>query len=292
MRWMARRVPGGSHRVRVLFIFAAVATVGCGILLVIPGTVRATADTYSFTRAPGLARLAGLARTAPRQSPAVSTSSRAFGGVAAVGALFTTTDGGGLGTHFCTASVVHSAAGDLAVTAAHCMAGVQGQQVVFVPGYANGKQPYGTWQVSAVYTDQAWQSDQNPDDDVAFLRLSGGPDGVPVEQVTGAEQLGTSVHAPVVAQVIGYPDGTDQPLTCTNWATSFSPTQLRFDCANYTDGVSGGPFLTGVSAATGRGTVVGVIGGYHQGGDTPDVSYAAAFGPATTALYQAAEAAG
>jgi hypothetical protein len=35
-----------------------------------------------------------------------------------------------------------------------------------------------------------------------------------------------------------------------------------------------------------------VIGGYEQGGDTPAVSYAAAFGPAVTALYQSAEAGG
>jgi hypothetical protein len=35
-----------------------------------------------------------------------------------------------------------------------------------------------------------------------------------------------------------------------------------------------------------------VIGGYEQGGDTPDVSYAAAFGPAVAALYQRAQAGG
>jgi hypothetical protein len=31
-------------------------------------------------------------------------------------------------------------------------------------------------------------------------------------------------------------------------------------------------------AATGEGTVIGVIGGYQQGGDSADVSYSAAFG--------------
>lgn len=284
MRWMARRAPGGSPRVRLLAVFATAVTLGCGILLVVPANIRATADTYS------LAGTVGLARTAPRPSPAISTTSYAFGGTAPVGALFTTS-ADGLGTHFCTASVIHSAHGDLAVTAAHCMTGVQGQ-VVFVPGYANGKEPYGVWQVSAVYTDQAWQSFQDPDDDIAFLRLSGGTGGVPVEHVTGAERLGTGPRAPAVVEVIGYPDVADQPIACTNWATPFSPTQLEFDCANYTDGVSGGPFLTSVSAENGHGTVVGVIGGYEQGGDTPDVSYASAFGSATAALYQTAEAGG
>ena len=48
--------------------------------------------------------------------------------------------------------------------------------------------------------------------------------------------------------------------------------QLEFDCDGYTDGTSGSPFLIGVDAATGDGTMIGVIGGYQQGGDLPDVS--------------------
>jgi hypothetical protein len=35
-----------------------------------------------------------------------------------------------------------------------------------------------------------------------------------------------------------------------------------------------------------------VIGGYQQGGDTADVSYASAFGPASTALFRIAAARG
>src|SRR5271165_6359529 len=58
-----------------------------------------------------------------------SPTGQPFSGVAAVGALFpsaTTGSVSGLATsggHFCTASVVHSRAGDLAVTAAHCVTG-------------------------------------------------------------------------------------------------------------------------------------------------------------------------
>jgi V8-like Glu-specific endopeptidase len=185
---------------------------------------------------------------------------------------------------------VHSTHGDLAVTAAHCLASVQGQQVVFVPGYANGKEPYGAWTVTAVDTDEAWQSSQNPDDDVAFLRLADSSKGVPIEHVTGAERLGTTPATSTLVRVIGYPGGTDQPISCVNVARHFSTTQLEFACGGYTDGTSGGPFLDDASGA-GHGTVIGVIGGYEQGGDTPDVSYASAFGPAVTALYRQAEAA-
>ncbi len=146
------------------------------------------------------------------QFAAASLTARSFDGVAAVGGLFTETDGK-LGTHFCTASVVHSAAGDLALTAAHCVYGRSGT-MAFVPGYALGQTPYGVWQVTKVYTDSAWDSAQDPDHDVAFLKLADAPDGVPIENVTGAETLGTGLPAGELVQVIGYPDDADQPVWC------------------------------------------------------------------------------
>src|ERR1700761_316124 len=277
MRWMARRARSMSQRawgLTALTILATAAVYGAAVL--IPGNV-------------GTAAVADHAgNLTPREVPTISRTGQAFDGVAAVGALFTTS-AGGLGTHFCTASVVDSAHGDLAVTAAHCLGGVQGQ-IVFVPGYANGKEPYGAWRVTAVYTDRAWQSAQDPDDDVAFLRLSDDTHSGPIEGVTGAERLGTGWHEPALVQVIGYPDDANQPVTCTNWAKNFSPTQLEFDCDGYTDGTSGGPFLANVSAKNGQGTVIGVIGGYEQGGDTPQVSYSPAFGSAVAALYRSAQA--
>ena len=262
---------------RRLSLAALAAVVCCGTILAASGKTGAG----PVTRYP--------APMSARQMIMTAEAGRAFNGVAAVGALFTVS-GGRLGTHFCTGSVVHSNRGDLAVTAAHCVTGISGQ-LAFVPGYANGTEPYGAWQVTAVYTDQAWQSAQDPDHDVAFLRLSAGSDGRPIEDVTGAERLGLNWRQPAIVQVIGYPDGAGQPVTCANWTKSFSPTQLEFDCDGYSDGTSGGPFLADVSAS-GQGTIVGVIGGYEQGGDTPQVSYAAAFGVAAAALYQSAESAG
>lgn len=248
----------------------------------------ASQSTAAPSAGAAYSRLAPASRTA-----GASSAGQPFGGVAAVGALFTYSSGK-LGSHFCTASVVHSRDGDLAVTAAHCMSGGSTGQIAFVPGYANGNTPYGVFLVARVYTDQAWQNDHDPDDDVAFLRLSPASDGSPVEDVTGAERLGsasTAQQAGTLVHVIGYPDGADQPVWCVNWAKSYTATQLEFDCAGYTDGTSGGPFLVGVSTASGQGTVIGVIGGYEQGGLTPSVSYSSAFGTAVAALYETAEAA-
>ena len=230
---------------------------------------------------------------AVRHLAALSRDSQAFAGTPPVGALFTASASAGrLGQHFCTASVVDSPAGDLLITAAHCVTGTL-STIEFVPGYHAGGRPYGTWTVTKVYVDQAWKTSSSDDDDFAFLRVSQPGSSVPVEDVTGAERLST--RTPVsrqLVQVIGYPNATNQPVTCQNWLRQPMAGQLEFDCDGYTNGTSGGPFLSEVDQATGQGLVIGVIGGYQQGGDTPQVSYSAVLGANAAALYEQAVAGG
>ena len=230
---------------------------------------------------------------AVRHLAAPSRDSQAFAGTPPVGALFTASASAGrLGQHFCTASVVDSPAGDLLITAAHCVTGTS-STIEFVPGYHASGRPYGTWTVTKVYVDQAWKTSSSDDDDFAFLRVSQPGSSVPVEDVTGAERLAT--RTPVsrqLVQVIGYPNATNQPVTCQNWLRQPMAGQLEFDCGGYTNGTSGGPFLSEVDQATGQGLVIGVIGGYQQGGDTPQVSYSAVLGANAAALYEQAVAGG
>jgi V8-like Glu-specific endopeptidase len=226
---------------------------------------------------------------AVRHMGSTSRNGQAFAGTPAVGALFTAS-AGKLGQHFCSASVINSPHGDLVITAAHCVTGTSGT-VVFVPGYDSGKAPYGIWDVTKVYVDQAWKSSQNPDDDVAILKVGQPGSSVPVEDVTGAEKLATGEPADhELVEVIGYPDTSNQPVVCRNYLKEPMTDQLEFDCGGYPDGTSGGPFLTKVSAKSGQGTVIGVIGGYQQGGDTPQVSYSAVLGADVAALYKTAVA--
>lgn len=212
-------------------------------------------------------------------------SNRPFGGVAPIGAVFTGRSGH-LGQHYCTASVVDSPGGDLAVSAAHCYD--HPGPLVFVPGYDNGAAPYGEWRITKVYTPDAWHATGDPDDDVAFLRLAPAPDGVPVEDVTGAERLGTGSVSHSYVQVVGYPNTMNQPIWCANWTGAFSSTQVQFRCGGYSFGTSGSPFLAAVSGPRDEGTVVGVIGGYQQGGDTSDISYSVTFGSSVASLYRTA----
>jgi V8-like Glu-specific endopeptidase len=210
----------------------------------------------------------------------------------AVGALFAVS-GGRLGSHFCTASVVDSPAGNLIVTAAHCLGAypdAASGALAFVPAYDKGAAPYGVWEVTRVFVDSAWASFADPDHDVAFLTVAQRRGGKAIEEVTGGERLGIDQPSRAVVRVSGYPNTQDEPISCQNRTLAFSSTQLEFDCDHFTDGTSGSPFLIDTGAAMGGAMVIGVIGGYQEGGDSADISYAAAFGRDVEALYETAVA--
>ena len=160
--------------------------------------------------------------------------------------------------------------------------------LVFVPGYADGRAGHGIWTVTRIFTDSAWNSAAAPSHDVAFLTVAQPGKTTRIENVTGAERLGIGQPPAGLVRVTGYPGGLDQPIICQNRISTLSANQLKFDCDGFTIGTSGSPLLIGVDAATGDGTVIGVIGGYQQGGDSPDVSYAVAFGRNVRALYDTA----
>lgn len=224
-----------------------------------------------------------LTELTPPVAPAAPTTSPA------VGALFSLTTSGALGPHFCTASVVDSPGGDVVLTAAHCLTQHTGATLAFVPGYGHGRAPHGVWRVAKTFVDRAWATSGDPDHDVAFFTVEPRR-GRTVESVTGAERLGAGSSTGKTATVVGYPAASDVPISCSNALVAFSSTQLEFDCAGYTNGTSGSALVVDADPVTGLGTVAGVIGGYEEGGDTPDVSYAAAFGTATAALYRLAAA--
>lgn len=251
----------------------------------IPGWVRRPAWWLAGVMSAGA--FAGYLLTAVAQAAGLPASrGRPFNGTAAVGALFTMANGR-LISHFCTASVVHSNAENLLITAAHCVYGKTkppARNLAFVPGYHSGKTPHGVWIIRAVYVNQAWMLRRSINNDVAFLIA--GRAGTRIERHTGAEVLGID-KPPQMVQVIGYPDSTNRPISCVAPARAlrWDPHQMVFRCDGYTTGTSGGPFLARVNAKTGDGTVIGVIGGWQLGGDTPNVSYSPRFFTNVRKLY-------
>ena len=288
--WLGGR-GGGRHarRTRTLvgraiWLLTAAIAISCAIAVISPGT----GAVHLATR---MADAAGTLSLRAPAAPPISADGQSFSGTPAVGALFLMS-GGQLGGHFCTASVVDSPHGDLVITAAHCVSGKAPSQIAFVPGYHSGQAPYGIWLASAVLADSAWRASGNPDHDVAFLVVHRAGSSARIQDLTGGERLGIGWPARAWVQVIGYPDATEQPITCQNDSKPLGPDQLEFDCGGYTDGTSGGPFLGRVNPRTGDGTVIGVIGGYEQGGYIASVSYSPWFGSAVQALYQSAVAQG
>ncbi|MGW4378648.1 trypsin-like serine peptidase [Kitasatospora sp. NPDC004531] len=208
-----------------------------------------------------------------RPAPADTASNR-------IGPLFVDdTDG----MRACTAAVVRSRGRNLVITAAHCAAphGVPLDDLVFAPGYRDQRAPYGSWPVSEVLVDPRWGPDENEGYDVAFLLLDA-LNGRQVEDQVGGYSLATGQGVGLKVTVTGYPNSSTSPITCQGRTTSRSSTQQRFDCSGFTDGTSGSPWVTEQSQ------VVGVIGGYQQGGNSPDVSYSVAFGDRLAALYRQA----
>ncbi|MEU6221935.1 trypsin-like peptidase domain-containing protein [Streptomyces sp. NPDC047022] len=208
----------------------------------------------------------------------VTTEAEATTASAKVGALFGA-DGAPGGDHFCTASVVHSKQGNLIVTAAHC---VGSGTLWFVPGFRDGRAPYGVWKITKTYVGDAWSGDQDENSDIGFAALEP-VDGVNIEDIVGANRFVTGSKTGATAvTVTGYPDSQDTPLLCINKPAVETGAQQRIDCPSFTSGTSGSPWVNG------DGEVVGVLGGHEQGGSTPDVSYSVVLGDAAADLYRTA----
>jgi V8-like Glu-specific endopeptidase len=205
-----------------------------------------------------------------------------------VGALF---EHDANGNHFCTASVVASPGRDLLITAAHCINGGKGggyrQDMVFIPGYQDGQAPYGVWTAARLIVAPQWTNSSDPDYDVGFVVLEP-HDGKNIEDVLGANHLGIDPGYRNLVLVTGYPASVDAPIGCTDWTSEQSPSQLRFDCGGFTGGTSGSPWITHFDRQTRTGTIVGVLGGYQEGGDTSAISYSAYLGRQIEALYRQA----
>ncbi|MFC5909533.1 trypsin-like serine peptidase [Streptacidiphilus monticola] len=224
-----------------------------------------------------------LAATVAVATAVPASASTSFQGTPRVGPLFSPSRPD---HHFCTASVVDSPNGNLLVTAAHCVvqagSGRARAGLTFAPGFHDGVRPYGTWAVSAVVADNRWLRHGDPAYDVAFLtvRPLRGAHGR-IQDAVGGDRVAVDPAAGSRVTAVGYPTSRNRPVRCTARDRAFGAHQLRLDCPGLPGGTSGGPFLEGA-------TIVGVIGGYQEGGATADVSYSSYFGPAIQAVYRAA----
>src|SRR5579875_1483804 len=197
-----------------------------------------------------------------------------------VGAIFL----GGGDLHACTGSVLHSAGGDLVLTAAHCLAA--GLPTAFVPGFSGSAAAAQAWTVDTVYLDPRWLAAQDPRADYAIARVSRA-DGAAIEARAGSGlSLGSAPGPGTRVSVVGYPVGVGgTPIGCQASTETTRGGYPTLPCAGLVDGTSGAPWIAGS-------TVTGVIGGLDGGGCEESVSYSAPFDEHTTALLARAEAGG
>ena len=230
---------------------------------------------------------------------------------AAAGKVFFTLGGS---DYVCSGVLVGGAHPDVVLTAAHCVTGGStgrggktqwATDWVFVPGYRDGRVPYGEYTARRFFVTRDWAGAGGgaEQDDVAFVQVTAaephsaphpGPRGTaraPREQAQPPHGLpiafATSQDA-ARAYVFGYPalapyDGL-YPYYCAGPAAA-SDGSLRTACG-MTAGDSGGPWLAGFRPRSGAGTVV-AVSTYKLSAD-PRLLYGAVLGPAARALYRRA----
>lgn len=200
----------------------------------------------------------GLPRTAPHESSLLDRAVLNNKPVPSVGKLFFSTP---TGDTSCTATVVKSGNKSTIITAGHCVsAGGAGKPAynnfLFAPAYNNGPSSYGYWSFVGIGLSIEWAKNKNWTYDYGFITLAPNSKGQSIETVTGGHAITTSAsQASVGTHVWGYPalapyDGKSAKLCVTNTARINSyATDARASC-DFTEGASGGPWLTGVSASS------------------------------------------
>ena len=163
----------------------------------------------------------------------------------------------------CSAAVVRSPSRDLVSTAGHCVHDSRGtwhQNWIFVPLFDRGRRPYGIWRAAWLATFTGWAAGKESGFDVAFVKVAAAGGRSLVDVVGGnGIRVGFSSRTRRLT-ILGYPFlppyPGDRQYSCQG-VTRPDGRRLRMACP-LTTGASGGPWLEGYDAATGRGYVDGV----------------------------------
>lgn len=166
--------------------------------------LRGSASSGEPLRVPGRAP----AREPRRATRAAASSVRVFN-VAEIG---TRTNGKIFGfdprsgPYTCSGTALNTPSRSIVLTAGHCVieGGSEGRDIAFAPAYDHGSRPYGTFVAAAVYVMPQWRRGENPDFDVAALRVKPNKLGK-LTDVVGGRGYATSKSRTSPFQIFGYP---------------------------------------------------------------------------------------
>ncbi len=110
------------------------------------------------------------------------------------------------GPYTCSGTAIDTPSRSIVLTAGHCVIehGRQGGHLVFVPAYERGARPFGTFEAESVYVMPQWRRRENPDYDVAALRVKPNRFGL-LTDVVGARGFATGKSRLAAFQIFGYP---------------------------------------------------------------------------------------
>ncbi|GGS45496.1 peptidase [Planobispora rosea] len=214
------------------------------------------------SRAPG-----APARRPAAAGPGTSTSGSRWttGGLVSrtTGRVFLTLSGVDF---VCSASSVRSANRDLVVTAGHCVkdgTGAWADNWTFVPGYDQGRQPYGQFTARRMFVAGPWSRSADDSHDIGMVALNQ-RNGAHLADAVGFQEIAFGSARGRHTYGFGFP--VDPPyngehlIYCAGPVRQDPHDQTRnqgLPCG-MTAGSSGGPWFTGFDPSTGRGTVTSV----------------------------------
>jgi V8-like Glu-specific endopeptidase len=186
-------------------------------------TLAALMSASALARSPVVHELAGAplalgqALRVPGRAPASSFRRGADAVASSTRVLNSTADGtrtngkiiatdSRTGKYTCSGTALNTPSRSIVLTAGHCVIekGSEGRQISFVPAYDHGRRPFGTFHVKSVYVMRQWRRHENPDFDLAALRVRPNKLGA-LTDVVGARGYSTSRSRLAAFQIFGYP---------------------------------------------------------------------------------------
>jgi V8-like Glu-specific endopeptidase len=193
------------------------------------------------------------------------------------------------GPFSCSGTALSTPSRSMVITAGHCVieSGSIAKRIAFVPAYDHGARPFGTFAVNSVYVMPQWRHGENPDFDVAALRVAPNELGA-LTDVVGARGYTTAKSRTSAFQIFGYP------------AAALEGQELRSCHAHglgsdpFTFGFEGPPTMpSSCDMAAGASGGAWVVGGAYVNGVTsygyttrPGRLYSPYFGPEVGAFLQ------